>query len=57
MSIFHCMKRRAYPSEAAAQSVIYNMRARKQDVERLKPELCQYCYKWHLKRVPRGVVA
>lgn len=45
-----CLHRRAYTTEAAAQSVIFNLRARGSDTERLRAYPCETCSKWHLGR-------
>ena len=53
MSTITCVHRKAYASEAAAWAVIYALRARNQDCERLRPQKCDVCPAWHLaKRAP-----
>jgi hypothetical protein len=54
MSALACMRKKAYASEQAAQSVIFKMRARQQDTERLTPYRCDHCERWHLGRRPLG---
>lgn len=45
-----CLRRKAYATETAAQSVIFSLRARNADTERLRAYLCEACSKWHLGR-------
>jgi len=47
-----CMRKRKYDNEAEAWSVIFRMRARGQDTERLVPYSCAYGGHWHLGRMP-----
>jgi len=52
MSGIACIGKRRYESEPEAWSVIFKMRARGQDTERLIPKRCEFCRRWHLGRVP-----
>lgn len=54
-SVASCATKRRYPSEAKAWSVIFNMRARGQDTERLNPFRCDHCHDWHLGRRPSSM--
>jgi hypothetical protein len=51
-SIFSCLKKRKYVNEPEAWSVIFKMRAKGQDTERLQPYQCDHCKQWHLGRTP-----
>lgn len=48
MSILACLRKRKFSSESACMSVIFKLRARNQDTEKLKPYLCDFCRRWHL---------
>lgn len=52
-----CMRKRRYASEQAALGVVYKMRARHQDTERLAPYRCDCCKHWHLGRRGLGAPA
>lgn len=47
-----CYRKRQYVNEREAWSVIFKMRARHQDTERLRPYRCDHCLHWHLGRSP-----
>lgn len=49
-----CMRKKHFASEGAADGVIYNMRARNQDTERLESYKCPHCGDWHLRQRPPG---
>lgn len=51
-----CMRKRAYATERAAQSVIFAIRARNQDSERLQPYKCDVCTRWHIGALPPSLV-
>ena len=52
---FCCKNKRPFPCAMAAQSVIYSLRARGQDTERLTPYHCTRCNHWHLGHRERVV--
>ena len=52
-----CLRKRRYENEAEAWRVIWKMRARNQDTNRLQPYPCQYCKGHHLGRLPPGLVS
>lgn len=51
-SSLSCYRKRHYANEREAWSVIFKMRARQQDTERLVPYCCDTCRLWHLGRTP-----
>lgn len=53
MSMFGCLKKKKYATKAAAESVIYSLRARGQDTERLEAQPCDLCKGYHLGHKPR----
>lgn len=56
MSAIRCMHKKQYASEAAARGVIYALRARNQDCDRLRPVKCELCHAWHLMKQPPGFI-
>lgn len=54
VTILACAHKKRYPSETAAWSVIFTLRAKGRDTERLTPFQCEFCSKWHLGRKPRS---
>lgn len=51
-----CIKKKQYTSEAESWAVIFRMRAKGQDIERLQPYRCDHCTHWHLGRTPPGAI-
>lgn len=47
-----CYRKKRFPSESAAQSVIFALKARGSDVDRLKAYKCEMCSCWHLGHTP-----
>lgn len=45
-----CLRKKSFKNEKAAWSVIFTLRARGQDTERLIPYRCDFCREWHLGR-------
>lgn len=52
-----CLRKRRYDNEAGAWSIIFKMRARGQDTERLQPYRCDYCKRWHIGSLPPTLVS
>jgi hypothetical protein len=52
-----CARRKAYPSDAAAQSIIFKIRAKGCLTDRMESYRCEGCGKWHLRRQTPPAIA
>lgn len=50
-----CLRKKKFASEAAAQSVIYRMRAQGSDTKGLAIQKCPLCGGWHIRAIAMQV--